>query len=231
SKDSKKKKAYLKKTAPEVYKESQEDRKGSSWACKACGMMEDLLPPGKRLMTCGRCNKLGRYIKYCDKDCQKKDWPKHKLICGKDLDAKEALDLFGGGAEPKPAPPPPKPSTVYDDDGEDEFPDPVPPFTHSRHLKHQIKLLKENPQMDYLIVQAAPLPDYGLMLQNPMGKMMFMLLRRRALREGNVQDVLMMYKYIGECAKQNRVPLSKVKDQLSLEYGIDRAVLETATLD
>lgn len=161
------------------------------------------------------------------RNCQKADWPKHKPVCGKVFDAQDALDLFGGDA----AKPEPEPAAPQDDDEADEFPTPEPPFAHSRHLKHQIRLLKENPQMDYLIVQPAPHPDFGLMLQDPMGRMMFLLLRRRAMQSGDTHAVLMMYKYLAECAQQNGVALRKVKDQLCLEYGVDAKMLDNASLD
>lgn len=71
--------------------------KTAQWCCKACGILETALPPEKRLLTCSKCKRAAdRVVKYCGKACQQRDWPNHKLICGKLLDADQALTLFGG---------------------------------------------------------------------------------------------------------------------------------------
>ena len=41
--------------------------------CKNCGEKE------KELLKCSRCKK----VYYCGADCQRKNWPSHKLICSK----------------------------------------------------------------------------------------------------------------------------------------------------
>lgn len=42
--------------------------------CNFCGKKEPHMP------TCSRC----RTMLYCSKECQKKDWPSHKLTCNKE---------------------------------------------------------------------------------------------------------------------------------------------------
>jgi len=57
--------------------ENSEDLTVKSKACENCRQA------GAKL-KCQRCYvKLGRIVKYCNDDCQKKDWPNHKPICGK----------------------------------------------------------------------------------------------------------------------------------------------------
>ncbi len=41
--------------------------------CSACRK-----PAGEKMMRCGKCKVTG----YCSAECQKEDWPTHKLICG-----------------------------------------------------------------------------------------------------------------------------------------------------
>lgn len=41
--------------------------------CKNCGERE------KELLKCSRCKK----VYYCGADCQRKNWPTHKLTCSK----------------------------------------------------------------------------------------------------------------------------------------------------
>ncbi|KAE9394342.1 hypothetical protein BT96DRAFT_978578 [Gymnopus androsaceus JB14] len=44
---------------------------GSSGSCGKC------LPPGQLLKTCSVC----KFVMYCGKECQKKDWCSHKIGC------------------------------------------------------------------------------------------------------------------------------------------------------
>lgn len=43
-----------------------------------CTVCEDAVPRDK-MKFCGAC----RNKSYCSRECQKKDWPRHKLVCGK----------------------------------------------------------------------------------------------------------------------------------------------------
>lgn len=43
-------------------------------SCKVCSKSES---SSKSLLRCSRCRK----VRYCGKECQKKDWPEHKKIC------------------------------------------------------------------------------------------------------------------------------------------------------
>ena len=230
--------ARLKKFDREIYEETMEDHEGAQWCCRACGLMTDMLPQGKRLQSCAQCKPLGRTVKYCDRACQKADWKKHKKICGKALDAESTLATLVGELELG-APTPPVLRELDESDSEpalngeadgDEFPLPVAPFVHSRQLKHQIKLLKENPRVDYVVTQSAPKDDYGVMLPHPMGQMMFLVMRRRAMATGDPQAVTMLYTFIAPFALNNGVTLKAVRAQLVAEYGVTEKLLENTPL-
>ncbi|TGJ80534.1 hypothetical protein E0Z10_g8219 [Xylaria hypoxylon] len=47
----------------------------SSGGCASCGRTKQ--EDGKDLLSCARCMK----IKYCSRDCQRADWPLHKVVC------------------------------------------------------------------------------------------------------------------------------------------------------
>lgn len=57
--------------------------------CNACGKVEPVLAPGvpSALKKCGRC----KMVEYCDAECQKRDWPSHKLKCVRPLKVSENL--------------------------------------------------------------------------------------------------------------------------------------------
>ncbi|KAJ7670492.1 hypothetical protein B0H14DRAFT_3071359 [Mycena olivaceomarginata] len=51
-------------------------RKALTTFCCGCGQREDTLD--QPLRYCSKC----QVASYCSKECQKSDWPEHKLICG-----------------------------------------------------------------------------------------------------------------------------------------------------
>lgn len=224
--------ARLKKFDREMYEETLVDNEGAQWSCRACGLMADMLPEGKRLQSCARCKPLGRTVKYCDRACQQADWKKHKKICGKELDAESTLEALVGGLDlSAPTPPVPRerddsePAVSGEADGSDDFPRPVAPFVHSRQLQHQIKLLRENPGIDYVVTQSGPKDDYGLVLPHPMGQMMFLVMRRRAMTSGDPHAVTMLYTFIAPFAQDNGVTMKAVRAQLVAEYGVPEKIL------
>jgi hypothetical protein len=148
--------------------------------------------------------------------CQTTDWktghPPHKTICGKK----------GAVAEALLSPPAATGSEVDPDDDGSGFPPPQPGFVRSPALLHQLKLLKENPQMDYVLVQPAPHPDHGVVLQHAMGDMLFKLCMQRAVCAHSPREVYMMYQSLEPTAR--RAPgfgVEKLKKQLMKEYGVD----------
>jgi hypothetical protein len=51
--------------------------------CAACGKKEE--SGREKFPVCGRCRQASaaRPAKYCTRECQQKDWPSHKRVCGK----------------------------------------------------------------------------------------------------------------------------------------------------
>lgn len=47
--------------------------------CETCGKAEDAVAGGNAMQRCGRCKK----VRYCNRDCQVKDWPAHQPFCPK----------------------------------------------------------------------------------------------------------------------------------------------------
>lgn len=71
-------------------------------ACRACKKS------GVKLSQCAKCH----FEKYCSRECQKNDWPKHKKVCRKTLEPKTAWQTIydkekqwnGGGTLPEGSP-------------------------------------------------------------------------------------------------------------------------------
>ena len=65
-------------------KDSQENPDYPPMCCGKCTSTEKLVPN-----KCHYCGKMGNFqkcagcngVKYCDKDCQKSDWPNHRKVC------------------------------------------------------------------------------------------------------------------------------------------------------
>ncbi|KAJ7351949.1 hypothetical protein DFH08DRAFT_989849 [Mycena albidolilacea] len=56
-------------------KDLREARAQGKQACTVCGNLAD-----SELRRCGKC----KHTSYCLKECQKADWPTHKLCCSTD---------------------------------------------------------------------------------------------------------------------------------------------------
>ncbi|KAJ7681670.1 hypothetical protein B0H17DRAFT_1181942 [Mycena rosella] len=178
--------------------------------CTSCGLPAEKAGVAT-LAACQRCKAINRLVFYCSKKCQAADWktghPPHKTICGKEGAIAEALLS-------------PVPAQVDDDD--ELFPAPNPGYTRSPALLHQLKLLKENPQVDYVLVQPDPHPDHGVVLQDAMGGMFFKLCMRRAVCDRSPREVLMMFQQLEPTAQgAPGFGVAKLKKQLLKEYGVD----------
>ncbi|GAA6030480.1 hypothetical protein JCM8097_006168 [Rhodosporidiobolus ruineniae] len=66
--------------------EAQQDAAEHSVAvCAYCRMPGCPNCKAGRLNVCERCKKVGRQVWYCDAECMKRDWARHRLGCGRTL--------------------------------------------------------------------------------------------------------------------------------------------------
>ena len=95
-------------------------------------------------------------------------------------------------------------------------------FCRSPALLHQISLVEENSKVDYILVQPAPLPDYGVRFQDGMASAQFRTMRTRAFETGDPSLVRAMYMQLRETAmKQRGYQLGWLEKQLKVEFGVD----------
>ncbi|KAJ7231402.1 hypothetical protein B0H12DRAFT_1192626 [Mycena haematopus] len=197
-----------------IVRETAANRRLAEHHCTSCG-----LPASKAgvaaLLACQRCKVIDRLVFYCSKQCQTADWktgrPPHKTICGK---VGAIRDAFLSPKTPEPAP--------SDDDDDDYFGEPNPGYVRSPALLHQLKLLKENPQMDYVLVRPHPHPDHGIVLQDPLGRMFFKLCMKRAVCDHSPREVFKMFQQLELSAqKAPGFGVAQLKKQMLKEYGID----------
>ncbi|KAJ7110726.1 hypothetical protein C8R43DRAFT_1243070 [Mycena crocata] len=184
-----------------VVSETAANRQLAERHCTSCGL------PAERagvptLSACQRCKAIDRLVFYCSKACQTADWKT------------EGRHYEGALA--------PKPSATASDDDEDDFPAPNSGYTRSPALLHQLKLMRENPNVDYVLVRPHPHEDHGVMLQDIMGKMFFKVCFNRAICDHSPREVFKMFQMM-EPTAQNApgFGIAKLKQQLMKEYGID----------
>ncbi|KAJ6536995.1 hypothetical protein B0H19DRAFT_1182320 [Mycena capillaripes] len=167
------------------------------------------------LSACQRCKAIDRLVFYCSKECQVSDWktgqPPHKTICGKKGAIRDAY-LAPKAAE----------SGEGSDDDDDFFGQPEPGYVRSPALLHQLKMLKENPEMDYCLIQPHPHPDHGVVLQDPIGRMFFKLCMTRAVCGPAPREVFKMFQQMEPTARDAPgFGVKKLKEQMLKEYGYD----------
>ncbi|KAJ6597941.1 hypothetical protein B0H10DRAFT_2086485 [Mycena sp. CBHHK59/15] len=193
-----------------IINETAANRQLADRHCTSCGFPAEKAGVAA-LSACQRCKAIDRLVFYCSKKCQTADWktgqPPHKKICGKKGAIADALLSPQHSAEA---------------DADDDWAAPTPGFVRSPALLHQLKLLRENPQVDYVLVQPAPHPDVGVKLQNAMGDMFFKICMNRAVSEHAPREVYMMYQALEPTARSAKgFGVEKLKKQLMKEYEVD----------
>lgn len=178
-------------------------------ACSSCDKMTFQLPEGTNFLRCSKCMAVGRKVMYCNKECQLKDWkhgnPPHKTICGKPY----AVPGEGPSSIP-----------IQQSSNSNDIPPPDPGFIRSPELVNQLALLKDNPHVTYVLTQPDPKPDHGVALQHAEGRMLFDIMKNRAIRNGNPQAVAMMCNMLEQSAAGVGMSKARLMLQFSKEYGI-----------
>ncbi|KAF7977905.1 hypothetical protein HWV62_2468 [Athelia sp. TMB] len=102
------------------------------------------------------------------------------------------------------------------------LPPAAPGFRRSPALLHQMRLLDENPSIDYLFVRPYPLNDYGVTVPDLVDKMVFMHRRSGAVNSGDARALKMMYYQLAPyVALSPGMSLGLLRKQLLDEYGVD----------
>ncbi|KAJ7920975.1 hypothetical protein B0H13DRAFT_2318880 [Mycena leptocephala] len=87
---------------------------------------------------------------------------------------------------------------------------------------YQLKRLRENSGVDYLLIEPEPLPDHGVVVPDALGRAFFRHCVHRAVCDHLPREVLMMFQQLEPTA--SGVPgfgLARLKKQLLKEYGVD----------
>ncbi|KAF7375367.1 hypothetical protein MSAN_00424200 [Mycena sanguinolenta] len=196
-----------------VVSETAANRQSAEHHCTSCGL------PASRagvatLLACQRCKAIGRLVFYCSKKCQATDWKTgrrpHKTVCGKVGAIRDAY------LAPK------EPELADEDDDDDFFGEPNPGYVRSPALLHQLQMLKENPGVDYVFIRPHPHEDHGVMLQDPLGRMFFMLCMKRAVCDYSPRETFKMFQQLEPSARNAPgFSVAQLKNQFLKEYGID----------
>jgi hypothetical protein len=142
-----------------------------------------------------KCSGCG-LVYYCSKECQKAHWKAHKSVCKAKREARSGSGGGGSAAQ--------------------RIERAAEAVRRRTALVHQDKLLAENPSVDYVIVtEAGAKRDHGHKFTNPMGAMLFKVLRIKAA-QGCKRSVHMMFEQLQ--AGRNS---TMVRRQLQAEYGVD----------
>ncbi|KAJ7123154.1 hypothetical protein C8R44DRAFT_161851 [Mycena epipterygia] len=189
-------------------KEQTERRKEMKLFCDSCLKPEEKAENGK-MSICSPCKAVGRDVRYCDKVCQKDAWKTHKRLCGKPLELDAAFgDIPAASGSQDPSRP--------------AIPPVAPGFRRSADLMRQIRLLKENPKKDYLIILSTDdnyIDMNGVSLDEPQGAATFTIMRGYAMSSGGARAeaaLLYVYRVLQKYGGDDAV----LRGQLRKEYGV-----------
>ncbi|KAF7978199.1 hypothetical protein HWV62_1418 [Athelia sp. TMB] len=185
-------------------KEIMKNRKTAQSRCNACGKLQIELA-NVPFKSCAKCLAAGAYTRYCSRECQVADWktgtPPHRTVCGQPDALLAAPQAPATRREWEPA---------------------APGFRRSPALLHQMRLLDENPSIDYFFVQPYPLNDYGVTIPNLVDKLVFLVGRSAAVNSGDARLLKVMYYQLAPYVKLSPgMSLELWRKQLLDEYGVD----------
>ncbi|KAJ6528150.1 hypothetical protein B0H19DRAFT_1195348 [Mycena capillaripes] len=171
----------------------------------ACAGCHTVVADRLALKKCARC----QHSWYCSRECQKKDWPSHKKICGND-----SFDstLLSPAAE-----------------SPDEFigcPAAAPGFIRSPALWRQILYLsKRDSQTQVYHLETTPKHSTSVSLSGE-EQLVFLVARRRAMASGSLPAIIVMLEILLREARRlkdrgGNISQEKVRAQLEREYRVD----------
>ncbi|KAF5391107.1 hypothetical protein D9757_003178 [Collybiopsis confluens] len=203
----------------DVCKEVKATHADAQRGCMTCELTAERAGV-KVLLACQKCKSMGRSVYYCGRECQVKDWksgrPPHKTICGNTKALADAIMGDSGSSD----------TQTRTESGEGArkpmFKNPSPGYTRSPALLHQMKMLEENPNLDYALIRTEPHPDHGVMLADPMGKLYFRIMLNRAVKSFSPREVCQMYNLLLPMAERAPgIGKAGLKRQLKREYNVD----------
>ncbi|KAK7461303.1 hypothetical protein VKT23_008482 [Stygiomarasmius scandens] len=196
-------------------KSRREYLRSSVHACLTCNRRAEDVGMSN-LLACQKCKGISRYVFYCSKECQAKDWkhgvPPHKTICGST--SALADSVLGIASPPTSAP----------GDNDTKWGAPDPGFSRSLALLYQLKVLDKYPHCDYLLVRSEPefTSDVAVQFEDSATKKMFLEVMQKASCRHAPKEVEKMYQMLLPFGKNAEgVGKHRLKQQLKNEYGVD----------
>jgi len=197
-----------------IDQEWKDRRKETVKMCECCRNHEH--PNHAPFKQCSRCVKaVNRRVFYCSSECQTKDWPVHKRICGKDLSLETAKNTAI----------PPTPTNGNGD--KPEIGPPIKGFKRSQALTAQIQTLNNSPQIDYVLLSSKGIA-HNLVIPTAI-KFKFRELRNDAFTTGKRKSASYIAQYLVREASRilgntTAVPsASDIVAQLKREFEFDVA--------
>ncbi|KDQ63190.1 hypothetical protein JAAARDRAFT_370169 [Jaapia argillacea MUCL 33604] len=97
-----------------------------------------------------------------------------------------------------------------------------PGFTRTPALHHQIKLLQESQESDYVLDMPSPHDHaFGAKMKDPLHRLAFLSIRNQAMKNGDERSIWRLYRLLLPPAEAQGMGKQNLLKQLSREYGMD----------
>ncbi|KAH7928127.1 hypothetical protein BV22DRAFT_1005538 [Leucogyrophana mollusca] len=194
--------------------------------CENCERSADELGPDTRFMVCSTCKtKLDFSLHYCSQKCQKEDWQRHRLSCGKKKVSKRLPGTAGDSAWAHPLLPEFYREQLNKGNGQTtsirSIGPGTPQYTRSPALQHQVSMIEADKDADYFLFTPSREP-IRFVIDDFFLKLVFRLMRTDAMSNRDQQGVAPIAQYLVK-AMAGSPGLSKdtILKQMSEEYGGD----------
>ncbi|KAF9459187.1 hypothetical protein BDZ94DRAFT_1312645 [Collybia nuda] len=212
-------------TTESFAKVAQNRREQPVVRCQSC--TDTQVENGPKFMVCSTCkSKLNFTIHYCSAKCQAKDWPNHKKHCGKEKIAKKLPGTIHDPFWFQPDMPDGLRNIPINDRGTvgmDSlgFIDPKNAPRYSSALQRQVNLITADRDVDYFLFDNMDRP-VRFVLEDPMLKMSFRIMRTEALSSENPKTVEGMAEHVIKVMGQKPgLSTAGIISQFNKEYGRD----------